>query len=63
MNPVARQTGKEHFPTLLTGTGAEFDNKVSGLDDIGVVLDGIDCVAGIYHLFKKVNQVSHIAQV
>ena len=47
----------------VAGAGAEFDDVVGRLDDVGVVLDDIDRVAHIDHLLEQVDEVANVLQV
>ena len=47
----------------VAGAGAEFDDVVGGLDDVGVVLDDIDGVAHLHHALEQVDEVAHVLEV
>ena len=47
----------------VAGAGAELDDVVGGLDDVGVVLDDVDRVAHVHHLLEQVDEMAHVLEV
>ena len=47
----------------VAGAGAEFDDIVRRLDNVGIVLDDIDRVAHVHHLLKQIDEVAHVLEV
>ena len=57
------RAGRDDAPAAITALGAEVDDPVGGLDDVQVVLDDHDRVAGISQAMQHVEQQLDVVEV
>lgn len=58
-----RRTGDDEFPAAFAGVGSEVDHPVGALDNVEIVLDHNDAVAGIDDALKDLEQHADIFEV
>jgi hypothetical protein len=55
--------GSDEFPTALARVGAEIDDPVGAFDDVEVVLDDEDAMAGVHEALEDLEQHAHVVEV
>jgi len=63
LSDLFRRPGGHHRPTLFAAFGPEVDDVIGRLDDIQVVLDHHECVAGIEQLPERGEQLRDVVEV